>query len=151
MERADEIITRHEIAELEQAGYVVVVRMALDELFDAGVAFADYDEGKGINAPEPDGYSGGADEVRRRAVARAIACELRSRAEARAANELDLALRLVAASHDPTNLVGMMYPHGGELREIVEAQNVGGQLRVRLAAMPGEIRLTITSVPIEPT
>jgi hypothetical protein len=44
----------------------------------------------------------------------------------------------------------MMFPHEGELREIVEAQNVEGRLHVRLATMPGEIRVTIKSVPIEP-
>lgn len=71
MERADEIITRHEIAELEQAGYVVVAFVGLDALFDEGVNFADYDEGK--MRPEPDGYADGVAEVRRRAVARARA------------------------------------------------------------------------------
>lgn len=154
-EEIADIVTGHEIAELREAGYVVVGTAALDALFNEGVAFADYDEGKGINEPEPDGYSGGADEVRRRAVARAIACELGpSRADARAANELELALRRVVASYDPTdpsNLVGMMYPHEGELREVVEAQNVGRQLQLRLATMPGELRVTIKSVPIEPT
>ena len=45
---------------------------ALESLFDEGVNFADFDEGK--NRPAPDGYGNGdIDEVRRRAVDRALA------------------------------------------------------------------------------
>jgi hypothetical protein len=45
---------------------------ALEALFDEGVNFADYDEGK-MNTTEPDGYKNGdIGEVRRRAVARAL-------------------------------------------------------------------------------
>jgi hypothetical protein len=47
-------------------------RQALEALFDEGVNFADYDEGK-KRSEEPDGYfDGGEVEVRRRAVDRAM-------------------------------------------------------------------------------
>ena len=50
------------------------VRAALEALFDEGVNFADYDEGK-MNTTQPDGYEHrGVDvvEIRRRAVERAF-------------------------------------------------------------------------------
>ena len=49
-------------------------RTALDALFDEGVNFADYDEGK-MNTTQPDGYEHRAvdvAEIRRRAVDRAL-------------------------------------------------------------------------------
>lgn len=62
----------------------------------------------------------------------------------------DAALAL-AAAYDPSdpNLVGMMIPHDGELREIVDAAIVDGKLTVRCAAGPEHVTLTITKTPIE--
>lgn len=65
-------------------------------------------------------------------------------------DSLDEAARRITAAYDPsdpTNLVGMMYPHDGELREIVEAQFVDSQPTVRLAAAPEHVTITITRVP----
>lgn len=65
---------------------------------------------------------------------------------------LDEASRRFLAAYDPsdpTNLVGMMVPHEGELREIVDAAFVDGEMRVRFAAQPESITLTITTAPIK--
>lgn len=63
----------------------------------------------------------------------------------------EAARRITAAydPSDPTNLVGMMVPHEGELREIVDAAFVDGEMRVRFAAQPESVTLTITTHPID--
>ena len=56
----------------------------------------------------------------------------------------------MAAAYDPenpSNLVGQRCLHDGELREIAEAEMVGGQMQVRLAPATGDVTITIRSVP----
>lgn len=143
MEPADEIITPHEIAELKAAGYVVVPERQ----------FREYEEAlREIYALRPGGTCKpgvcnwpGVERLAREALAEG--------AEIAMAPALAEAARRLTAAYDPenpSNLIGMMYPHDGELREIVEAEFVGAQMQVRLAPQPGDVRVTIRSVPTPP-
>lgn len=61
--------------------------------------------------------------------------------------DVERAMTDLRAAYDPTepaNLVGMPYPHEGQLRTIVEAQMVDGQMCVRLAPIAEEIVVTFS-------
>jgi len=62
--------------------------------------------------------------------------------------EIEDATRRLAETYDPSDpskLVGMMYPWKGELREIIDAKLVDGQMYARFSSSPERITIIFTT------